>query len=170
MSRKTLRDYAAMQTPDRLQVPRNVPTPWSPVGVCIIAFILPPGGAVLTIWNLQRLGQLNATTARQLMLVVMSLFALGYALLLSLTPVKSGSVPQFDASAARLINFGTAIASYLVQRPRFIEWRVSHKRDRSGSVASAVGIAVVYSVIWLVPTTITYLIVQALVGGTGAGL
>lgn len=160
-------DLHMMELPNKQQ--SNAPAPWSPTGVSIIAFFLPPGGSVLTVWNLQRLGQFDNISARQQILVVMAVFALGFTVLLSVVPIKGGSVPQFDTSAVRLVNFGTAIASYLVQRPRFLSWKNAHKRVRSGSVLSAIGIAVLYTVLWIVPTSIGYAILHLIATGSGVG-
>jgi len=110
---------------------------------------------------------MDITAARQMILVIMLVFALGYAVLLSLTPMKTGGIPQFDSNSITLINFGTAIASYLVQRPKFLEWKNTHKRTRPGSVVSAIAIAALYTVLISVVASISYFVVQ-LVMGSGA--
>jgi len=136
--------------------------PWSPLGVAGITLLLPPGGAILTVLNLRRLNELDAALTRQLIAAVIAVFALGSATLLVLTMPRPGTVGAADSSASSILSVGIALASYLAQRSSFLRWRVSHTRARTSSLLSAVGVALVSTLVWIVIAVPLYALIIGL--------
>ena len=119
--------------------------PWSPLSVSLIAFLLPPGGLALTVWNLRRLQVLDGKMARQLTIAVTVICVVGLTLLTALSPPGPNGSPQPSAEAAGVLSIGVAFASYAVQRNPFGAWRLSHLSMRTSSWLAALGLAALYS-------------------------
>lgn len=121
--------------------------PWSPLSVALIALLLPPGGAVLTMRNLQRLGDIDDQSARWLTVAIVTVFALGYAALIVIATAQSTrtSAEQIDAGALTVLQFGVALASYVVQRLPYRQWRSAHLRTANGSLLSGLLVVAIYS-------------------------
>ncbi len=148
-------------------VPANR-APWSPISVCLSALLFPAfpaGAAILTIRNLERLGQLERPIARQLIVVTVAVFALGFGLLVAFSHKSSAGVPTVDPGVAYILSIGVCIASYLVQRLPFRAWRAANSRTRPSSWLAAIGMSAVYELIVLL-ITIPILTLALLVGGT----
>ncbi|MGI8967982.1 MAG: hypothetical protein ACR2GA_02610 [Chloroflexota bacterium] len=126
-----------------------------------ISFIFPAGGAILTLRNLQRLRQVDDSTARSLVWAAVGIFALGLTILLLLAPRDSSGLPQVDANAEVVIAAGTAVASYVVQRNPFRQWRTANARTRTSPWLHGFGLAVIYEIL-------TVFITALAVGITGA--
>ena len=116
--------------------------------MALIALLLPPGGAALTVRNLQRLGDIDETSARWLTVAVTAVFALGYAALIVITVGQSQgkSVQSADASAT-VLDFGVGLASYIVQRLPYRHWRGTHHRAPTGSLVSALAVVAIYGLV-----------------------
>lgn len=144
--------------------------PWSALSVSLISLILPAGGAILTIANLYRLRELDATTARRLTIAAYLVLALGYTgLLLSTSYKASGGLLQTaDAGGGTVLSFGVSIASYVVQRRAFRQWKQSHQRARTSSWVGAVGRAAVYTLITFI-VVVPFFFAAAALGIGGAG-
>ena len=127
--------------------PRALLAPWSPMMVSLIALFLPAGGAVLTVLNLQRLKEIDTATARLLAGVAVAVFIVGLASLFAGARRGASGGPQIDSTAATLLSFGVAVASYGVQRLPFRHWRVANTSSRTSSWLSGIGIAAVYQVV-----------------------
>ena len=123
--------------------------PWSPISVSIISFVLPAGGAILTIANLHRLKVLDAQSAQRTTAIAYIVLALGYTGLL-LSASHKGSTGIFatsDAGGSTVLSVGVAIVSFLVQRDPFRAWRKSHEQVRTSPWLGGVGRALIYTVI-----------------------
>jgi hypothetical protein len=124
---------------------KDAAVPWSPLGVSFITLFLPAGGAVLTIRNLERLNQVDATAARKLIAASVVVVALGYAaLIFTAGHHNSAGVPQPDQNALGFLCAGLAFGSYLAQRVPFRTWRVRNADLRSGPWLPAIWIALLY--------------------------
>jgi hypothetical protein len=138
----------------------------------LITLILPAGGAILTITNLYRLRQLDATSARRLTLAAYVVVALGYTALFLATPLKgSGNLLQStDASGSTVLSIGMGIASYLVQRQPYQEWRKTHERVPTSPWLGGAGRAIVYALITFAAVVPFFLagVALGLGGGTGS--
>jgi hypothetical protein len=117
--------------------------PWSPLSVCAIGFLLPAGGAVLTIMNLRRLHRLDLRQTRLMIGIVITILIVGNAALFLSAPVGANGIPHVDPEAMNLIGFGTALASLVAQRTAFRQWRAAHLRERTSSWLRALGIAAI---------------------------
>ena len=141
-------------------------TPWSPLSVSLITLLLPAGGAVLTIRNLQRLHTIDAEKARELIVASVAVFAAGIVILLLLDPSRSGG-RGVNGDTTGILGGGMAIVSYVVQRTAFRSWRREHAADTTGSWLPAIGTAALYSVVTLgaaVPVMLVAMLVAALSG------
>lgn len=136
--------------------------PWSPLSVSLITFILPAGGAVLTIQNLARMQIVNSQKARRQTMGIVLLYALGFAVILAVAPVQADGVPRLDAGTYSVIQFGFAFAAYAVQRGPFRAWIVN---QASGTSAWTSGIltAVMYQLLAILITVPIYAGVAAFV-------
>jgi hypothetical protein len=132
--------------------------------VTIIAFLLPPGGAVVTIWNLHRFSQLDSVRTRQLTIAVIGIFALGFALLLGLATPTANGVPAIDANASSILSVGIALACFVAQRSAYRMWRARNLRTRTSSWLGAFGWAVVFSLLTAIAALPVYAIVASLFG------
>ncbi|HLJ65916.1 MAG TPA: hypothetical protein VKX16_00980 [Chloroflexota bacterium] len=142
--------------------------PWTPLSVALIAFILPAGGAILTIRNLERLRQFDARVARQLSIAVVVLFAVGLTVLISSAPRTTSGMLQPDATATSILQFGVAAGSYLVQRAPFRAWRLANQRNRTSPWIGGAGLAALYTLLTIVGVLPLYLVAQILGAGTPA--
>lgn len=139
--------------------------PWSPLSVSLITFFLPAGGAVLTIQNLARLQTVNPLQARRQTIEIVILYALGFAIILSLAPIQAGGTPRLDAGTYSVIQFGFAAAAYAVQRGPFRAWKV---KQTSGTSAWTSGVltALIYQLLAIFITVPVYAGVAAVVSST----
>ncbi len=141
---------------------REARPPWSPLSVAIIAFLLPAGGAMLTIRNLQRLGQLDQRAARELIAVVLLVCAVGYALLISYATKNANGFLQPDAGASAVLPFGFGLACFSAQRRPFRQWRSVNPSTRTSSWTGGIGVALVYMLLTLVVVLPIYAAAQLL--------
>ena len=141
--------------------------PWSPLSVSLIALLLPPGGAVLTIQNLQRLRAVDAPLARQLTIALIGVYVLGIMALVLVSPRSSRGVPTPDSDVTTVLYGGVALASYIVQRQPFQSWRTAHLRTRTSSWIGALGIAFIYTLVTLAAFLPLYLLLSAISFLTG---
>ena len=151
------------------QQDKETPPPWSPLSVSLIALLLPPGGAVLTILNLQRLRAVDASLARQLTVALIGVYILGITALFLVSPKGPRGVPSPDSDVTTVLYGGVALASYIVQRQPFQSWRTAHLRTRTGPWVGALGIAFMYTLLTLVAFVPLYLLLSAVAlpaGGT----
>lgn len=144
------------------------PAPWSPFTVSVITLLLPAGGAVLTVWNLRRLDQLDRESALRLGGAVLLVFALGTTALLVISGTRTQPNPQIGADASTVISIGVAVASYVVLRAPFRTWR-SRARARPDSWLRAVGYAFVFTVLWALGVVPLYLLTVAALSLASAG-
>jgi hypothetical protein len=141
--------------------------PWSPLSVFIITFIMPAGGAVLTIRNLQRLRLVDARQAREWIIATVVVLALGYTgLLLATKPGPKDTLPRLDSVSA-LISCGLATASYLVLRSPYRAWRSQHAGARTSSPIPALGIALLYTVITVVAVVPVWIVAASVLHALG---
>jgi hypothetical protein len=115
----------------------------------------------VTVLNLQRLGQINGELARKLLVSLIVVFSIGTAALFLLSQRGANGVPQPDANATTVLDVGVAVASYIAQREAFRTWRASHRQAGMSSWFGALGVAVVYTLVWV----IALLPVAAIVAG-----
>lgn len=149
------------------RAPLETRPPWSPLSVTLITFLLPAGGAILTVWNLHRLSEFDRRYATRLTMSVIVLFVIGIsALYLTATPVSQG-MPTLNATGLGVLSFGVAFASYIVQRAAFQKWRTAHQRDRTSSWLPAAGLALAYTIIISLGVLPVYLVVTAVFGTKG---
>lgn len=156
-----------MQTQRRIRADLESRAPWSPLSVAAIALFLPPGAALLTILNLRRLHTIDGALARQLSVAVIVIFALGSAILISLSFPKLGQGGSIDSNASPVLPLGVALASYLSQQPSFRAWRQANRRAPTSSAFSALALALLYSLIWVAIALPLLLIVVGLEYATG---
>lgn len=135
--------------------------PWSPLSVSIITFLLPAGGAVLTVQNLARLREGDPPRLRWQTAGVVVIYAVGLAIILALAPIQAG-VPRLDDGTYTIIQVGFAIAAYAVQRAPFRAWAL---RQASGTSAWTSGVltALVYQIVAILLTVPVYAGVAVLV-------
>jgi hypothetical protein len=132
--------------------------------VTIIAFLLPAGGAVITVWNLHRFSQLDSVRARHLTIAVIAVFALGLALLLGLAPPSAGGMPTVDANASSVLSIGIALACFVAQRPAYRVWRERNTRTQTSRWFGAFGWAVVFSLLTVIAALPVYAVFASLFG------
>ncbi|HZU12915.1 MAG TPA: hypothetical protein VFB58_08755 [Chloroflexota bacterium] len=141
--------------------------PWSPALVAFLAFLAPPGGAMLTVDNLSRMGGLAAESKTRTMTAIASIFAAGLTLLLVLAQPHLNRPPSERPSTSLAISLGTAVASYIAQRRVFWGWRSGHRTTRTSSTASALLLTVLYTAIVFVAAVVLRLIIAAVMGDLG---
>ena len=134
----------------------------------MIALLLPAGGAVLTIFNLQRLRAIDAGKARELIIACIGVFAVGIVVLLLLDPSRSTG-QSINGDATGILGGGIAIVSYVMQRAAFLSWRRENKTKRTGSWLAALGTATIYSLLTLVAAVPVMLVAMAAAGLSGHG-
>jgi hypothetical protein len=122
--------------------------PWSPLIVALVSLFLPMGGAPLTIRNLERLHTVEREQARQLIVAVIGIFAVGFTILYVLTKPSPQAFQSLGTDVSTLLSAGTAVASYLVQRGPYIAWRSRNSELQRSSWLGAVGSACVYALVW----------------------
>jgi hypothetical protein len=132
--------------------------------VTIIAFLLPAGGAVVTVWNLHRFSQLDSVRTRHLTIAVVAVFAFGIATLLGLTPVKANSAPAIDANASSILSVGVAIACFVTQRSAYRSWRAQNARTRTSPWPSALGWALLFTLLTVIVALPPYVVLSSLLG------
>lgn len=153
----------------RITNPRpDVRPPWSPVAVSLLSLLLPAGGAILTVRNLQLMRQLDPPLTRRLSIAIIVAFALGLSALILLGHPSHGGVPQVDSTSLSILAWGTGLSSYIVQYRPFRSWRGAHARQRVGNWLVALGFAVLYQIVAVVLAT--PLVVAALLIGASAGI
>jgi hypothetical protein len=126
--------------------------PWSILSVTLIAFLLPPGvgGAILTVLNLRRMGQVDDTLTRRLVIALIAVFVVGFAALVALGKPGPQGIRSPDPTSYTLLQVGVAFACFSVQREAFRGWRVAHETAVTSPWASAIIVALVYTTVWLV--------------------
>ncbi|MGH2447971.1 MAG: hypothetical protein ACRDFS_05145 [Chloroflexota bacterium] len=104
--------------------------PWSLLSITLISFLLPAGGAILTVHNLQRLRQIDQRRVRVLSTAIVVIFAAGLATLMLVTPIGKDGLPHLDPLVQMVLAAGIPLACYLAQRQPYIAWRVGHPNQR----------------------------------------
>lgn len=127
--------------------------PWSPLTVSAMAILFAGGGAILTIRNLERLGQIDRTSSRNLTYAAVGIFAVGLTILLVLAERSVHGTHPVDYTAIGVLSVGVAIVSYIVQWAPFRAWRASHSRQRAASWWVAIGTAFLYQLVVTVAAT-----------------
>lgn len=102
---------------------------------------------MLTIRNLERLGQIDRPTSRELSYAAIGIFAIGLTVLLVLAQRSVRGTQQVDYSAIGLLSVGVAVVSYVTQRGPFRAWRGTDSRRRPSSWWAALGTAVLYQLV-----------------------
>lgn len=158
------------EAPSRPVPPRSTePVPWSTLGVVIVSLLLPAGGAILTITNLHRLHQIERMPARRQTIALLAVFAIGYSILLALTPMNSAGSQSIDGTASLILSIGVGAASYLALRRPFQTWR-SRSTTRTAPWLKALGIAFLYQLLTLLLAVPVYFVLtavgDAMSGGT----
>jgi hypothetical protein len=143
----------------------NSGTPWSPLSVSVITLLLPAGGTILTIRNLQRMQMIDSEKARELIIASIGVFAVGIVILLLLAPAGT-SGPTTNGDTTAVLGGGMALVSYLVQRTAFRAWRLEHRTTRTGSWLAAVGTAALFSLVTLA-AAVPVMLVAMLTAGIG---
>lgn len=117
------------------------PRPWSPAGIALIAFFFAPGGAILTVRNLQRLGTLSRARGRELIIALAVVFTLGYALLAA----SSAGGSKVNPDPSLIINIPVAIACLFIQWTPFRTWQ-ARRGGRPSPWIQGLGLALLYDV------------------------
>lgn len=142
--------------------------PWSPLSVAVISFILPAGGAVLTLHNLRRLHILDEAQMRPFTIGVILVYAFGMSILLALGPTQASGTPQLDPDAYSVVQFGFAAAAYLVQRAPYRLWHKSNV-GRPGSWTSGVVTSLIYQFLGILATVPIYAVIAVFVSAGLSG-
>jgi len=135
----------------------STPGPWSPAIILIIALFLLPGAAVLTVRNCQRLQLIDGVRARELIIAVIFMFAVGLAALILVAPLDKQGVPQLNSNASIFLTVSIAAICYGVQRKAYREWRAKHASMPPAPWLSGIGTAALY-------TFLTFLVTIPVVG------
>jgi hypothetical protein len=144
--------------------------PWSLLSVTMIAFFLPVGGAIVTVLNLRRMNILDARQARQLVIAVVTLCALGLAVLLAAADRRTGAVPQIDSTAESVLSVGVALSSYLAQRGPYLQWRGTDGPRPTSPWLRAAGTALLFTLLTAVIMFPMWLVASLFVSPHGSGL
>lgn len=147
---------------------RGARPPWAPLSVSLTALLFPAGAAVLTVRNLERLGHIDAATARQLSAAVVGISAIGLTALVFFASRGGNGSPHIDSSVAYVLTIGVGGASYLAQRLPFRVWRTGHARSPLGHWLTALGMSGLYEVVTLL-VAIPFLVGMLLLGSLGIG-
>jgi hypothetical protein len=121
--------------------------PWKPLTVTLITFFLPLGGTVLTIRNLERMGQLDRNGARWLTIAGASICALGMTTLITAAELNAHGQVSFDPNAATVLSVGLAAAAFAAQRRPYQKWRISHPVGAAENWMRGVGLSIVYTLL-----------------------
>lgn len=118
----------------------------------LVAFLLPPGvgGAILTVLNLRRMGEIDDTLTRRLVIALVGVFVLGFGALVALGKPGPQGIRTPDPTSYTLLQVGVAFACYSVQREAFRQWRSSNEKSMTSPWVSAIIVALVYTAVWLV--------------------
>src|SRR5690348_1230683 len=100
--------------------------PWSPLSITLISLLLPAGGAILTIRNMQRLNAIDSKGARELTFAAIGVFAVGIAVLF-IVARRATAASGATGDTGAFLGFGTAMASYIVQQRPFHAWRTANR-------------------------------------------
>ena len=120
----------------------------------------------MTIQNLQRLGELDAATARRLAYAAIAVFSIGLAALIYAS--GGGSLAkQPDTTSSILIDAGTAIASYLAQRSAYQSWRERHAAEKTSKWVSVLLPVIVYELLIVALAAGCYAVLVLILGGKG---
>jgi hypothetical protein len=126
---------------------------------------LPAGGAILTVRNLERLGELTAKTARRLLILLVLVFAVGLAILVYVAQKDKTGHFVIDSQALLVISVGVAVACYLAQGAAYRTWRTAHPTEQAGSVLEAVALTLIYYLLTAAAAAPLIVIAAALSGG-----
>ncbi|MBV9282289.1 MAG: hypothetical protein JOZ41_19580 [Chloroflexi bacterium] len=127
----------------------------------VIALLLPAGGTVVTILNLQRMSQLTTRMARQLAVAAILIIAIGFLILILLAGQDTSELPA-DSGTLFIITVGVALASFMAQRAPFRAWLAGHRGTRVSSWYGALGLAIVYQLVTGLVTAVADVVVGAL--------
>lgn len=141
--------------------------PWAPWFVALLAFLAPPGGAMLTADNLSRMGAVAGESRARIVTAIGVIYAVGLTALLVLAQPHLNRPPVSDGGTSVAISLGTAVASYVAQRRTFAVWRLEHSRTRTGSALRALLLTVGYTIIVFVGAVILRIAVAAAMGDAG---
>lgn len=136
--------------------------PWSVITVSVISFLLPPGGALLTVRNLARLRESERRRVGELTAAVFALYAFGFTVLLLLVAPNGGQPAPLAPGVSLVLSFGTALASYAVLQRPYLEWRNAHRTARLSSWVSALGSAILYTLALSLAVTLVRLAIGGL--------
>lgn len=139
--------------------------PWSLLAVTIIAVLVPPAGALLTVRNLARVGHLDSRRAAELTAVVFSVYVIGYTILLLVASPNGQQPANISTGGSLAISLGTCLACYTAMRKPYVDWRLANPTARTGTWITAVGSAIVYTlavsfavaIVWLLIGLAAYL-------------
>jgi hypothetical protein len=121
--------------------------PWSPLSVTIITLLLPVGGIMLTIWNMQRMSVLDRPQALRMTIGAIAICAAGLGIIFGVAPHASNGIPQVDGNVSSILSLAAAFLCYVAQRQTFQAWRASNARLRTSSWLQAVGMALLYTLV-----------------------
>lgn len=142
--------------------------PWSPLVVTVIAFLLPPGGAILAVRSMARIrGEQDSGRALREVVATVVVFTIGLTILATTAQSRGGDMPKVSPGASTVITVGTAVACYLILRPAYAEWRGKNPSQPPGSLLSAVGNAILFTLITVFAAAVLAAIVIG-VSGTAA--
>ena len=139
--------------------------PWSILVVTLITFLLPAGGAILTIRNLARLGSLGLSEAKTSSWILVAVFGAGTGILLSLSPVDREGLPRPDPNMTSAVYLAITFAAYLVQRRPYMTWRIQNRQHRQEWWVKGFGIALVYQIFAVVAAVPIYVLAVTISGG-----
>jgi hypothetical protein len=143
--------------------------PWSPLSVTIITLLLPVGGVMLTIWNMQRLNILDRPQARRMTIGAVIICAVGLGIMFGIAPKSTNGLPQVDSNARSVLAVTAATICYFAQRQSFLTWRRQNDTSRTSSWINAIGLAVLFTVLTGTLSAPIWLLSQSL-QGTSVGL
>ena len=147
----------------------TVRPPWSPLSVTIITLLLPVGGVMLTILNMQRLSILDRPQTRRMTIGAVIICALGLGIMFGVAPKSANGLPQVDSNARSVLAVAAATICYLAQRQSFLNWRRQNDTSRTGSWLNALGMAVLFTVLTGTLSAPIWLLSQSL-RGTSVGV
>lgn len=122
----------------------------------------------MTVRNMQRLKAIDLGKARELTFAVIGVFAVGIVILFIVATGTSGSsAPSQDTAA--VLGFGTALASYFVQREPFRTWRTANRSVRTSPWLAALGTALLYTLVTLLVALPVMELARLVAGVSGQG-
>lgn len=137
--------------------------PWSPLVVGFITLLLPAGGVVLAIRDMQRLGALEHNSARRLIWTAIGVLSAGYALFVFTAPRHSNGVPQLDSNTTGFITVALCMVAYFAVRRPFATWR-TRSSAHTDNMLPAVGTALMYQAIVVLAVVVVVLLFGPLAG------